>query len=494
MLNYNKKKLYLALHGMIFFRFILPFWLFAAVSFSQENVAKKHSSWNLQQCIDYAQKNNIRIKQQQLNADVSKAAWLQSQAAVFPSLNGNASYVYNFGQTIDPFTNTFATNQVLSQNFSLSTNVTLFSGLQKYNTIQKNKFDYMAGKHDVEKAMNDVTLNIAAAYLQILFADESAESARNQVTQAKKQAERTQKLVDAGSFPRGNLLEMEAQVAAEELALTNAENQVTLAYLNLQQLLDLDISQEFKIEKPDLNMPVDNFLAGTPEQAYKTAVSTLPEIKSAEFRLKSSEKELEIARGGIYPRLSAGASYGSGYSGARKRVTSATPNGFDTTGAITSAGDLILTPAFNYTQEITPFSNQINDNQNKTVGFFLTVPIFNGLQNKTSISIAKIQAQNTRLNLELQKNNVEKTIQQSYADAVAALKKYHAAQKTTEAMVLSFKYTEQKYDVNLINATDYADSKNKLIKAKSDLIQAKYDFVFKVKILDFYQGKEISLK
>ena len=200
---------------------------------------------------------------------------------------------------------------------------------------------------------------------------------------------------------------------------------------------------------------------------------------------------MDIARGGISPRLSASPSNASGYSGASKSITSVTPAGYDTTG-ITSAGDLVLIPSFNYSQEITPFSDQVDDNLNKMAGFFLTVPIFNGLQNKTNISRAKIQIQNSQLNLELQKNNLQKSIQQSYADAVAALKKYNATKKVVEAVELSFKYTEQKYEVNLINATDYSDAVTKLIRAKSDLIQAKYDFVFKVKVLDFYQGKDLS--
>lgn len=451
---------------------------------------------SLEACIDYALKNNIQIKQSELNTELSQVALTQSEANILPSLNGNVSHSYNTGRTIDRFTNQFATQQVLSQNLSLSSDVTIFNGLQNYNTIQQNKFTLLANRYDIEKIRNDVSLNIASAYLQVLFAGETVDNVRNQLSITNAQVERTQKLVDAGASAKGTLLDIQAQLASEELNLTNAQNQLDIAYLSLAQLLNLPSPEGLSIVKPLLEITGnETLLSATPSQIYASAISNLPEIKSADLKVKSASKAVDVAWGSLSPRLSFSAAYGTGYSGLSKQVVSLPQYaGYAPNGSFTSGGDTVYSPLFsNPVTEKVPFLDQYKSNVNKSFGFFLTVPIFNRFQTRTAIDRARIQKLSAELTAESTKLQVQKNVQQAYADANAGFKKFKASQKTVDAMKESFKYVEQKFTVGMLNTNEYNDSKNKLIKAQNDLLQAKYEYVFKTKVLDFYQGKPLKL-
>jgi outer membrane protein len=459
---------------------------------AQEIMSEK--PYSLKQCIDRALMNNIQLKQTELNTELAKSNLLQSEGNLLPSINAQASHSYNIGRTIDRFTNQFADAQVLSQNFGISADITLFSGLQNINSIKKSRYDYMAARFDTDKMRNDVSLNVATAYLQVLYSMELLEIAKNQVGITTAQVNRTTKLVDAGTAARGALLDIQAQLASEELNVTNAQNQMDIAYLNLAQLLNLPSASGFTIEKPDLGIMNENLLTSSPEQVYASAISTLPEVKSSELKVKSADKNVDISWGGLSPRLVFSASYGTGYSGLSQRLVGMPAfTGYSPSGSVTSGGDTVYSPVFSdATYENIPFSDQYRDNVNKTFGFFLTVPIFNKFQTKTAIDRAKIQKMNAELNVESTKLQIQKNVMQAYADANAGLKKYFSSKKAVEATEESFRYTEQKFNVGMLNANDYNDSKNKLIKAQSDLLQAKYEYVFKTKVLDFYQGKPLS--
>lgn len=479
---------------IIAYKIIFIVFVLYSTGASGQDAVKMHPM-NLEECIEYALKNNIQIKQSVLNTELSHINLVQSQANLLPSLNANASHSYNYGRTIDRFTNQFATQQVLSQNLSLSSDITLFNGLQNINSIQQNKYDYTAGKYDVEKIRNDVSLNVASAYLQVLYAFEAVEIAGNQMGITRAQVDRTKKLVDAGAAAKGVLLDMQAQFASEELTFTSAQNQLDIAYLGLAQFLNLPGTEEFSIVKPELEIAGEALLASTTSQIYNAAVSNLPEMKSAEYKVKSSEKAVDVAWGGLSPRLSFSAAYGTGYSGLSQRVVSLPSfQGYAQDGSVTSSGDTVYSPFFsNAVTEKIPLADQYKDNVNKSFGFFLTVPIFNRLQTKTAIDRAHIQKLNAELAVESTRLQIQKNVQQAYADASAGLKKYAASLKAVEATKESFKYTEQKFNVGMLNTNDYNASKNKLVKAESDLLQSKYEYIFKTKVLDFYQGRPLKL-
>lgn len=451
--------------------------------------------WTLEDCINYAFDNNLDIKKQILNVESNKLSLLQSGLIMLPNLNAYASNTWNWGQTIDMYTNTFATKEVRSNNFYISTNMTLFNGLTKFNTVKQNQIDLLASKYDLDVLRNSISITVAGYYLDILFNLELLDVARNQISITQEQVIRIQKMVDAGSSAKGDLLNIQAQSAAEELTVVDAENKLFISNLTLQQLIDLPVSKDFQVEKPQLKaveVPKDVM---TPEQIFDYALLSRPEIKSADLRVQSAEKSLAIARGKISPTLSFGASWGTGYSGAALEIDPAIPpeNILYPIGITQITRDTVLSPDLIYSYRTKSFGNQLKDNNNKSIGFNLNIPIFNGWQGRTAISQSKILKNKADLDLDISKRDLRKSIEQSYADAAAALKKYKASEQKVAAQEESFKYTQQKFDVGMLTSFDFNNAKKDLAKAQSEVLQAKYDFIFKTTILDFYMGKPISI-
>lgn len=455
--------------------------------------AQDTTVWTLEQCINYALDHNINIKKQDLNIDYQEQQLMQSKLGILPNFNGYASHGYNWGQRIDPYTNEFATNRVRSNNLYLQGDLNLFSGLQQLNTVKKNKLELKKAQYDADYYKDDISITVATQYLQTLYALESVEIARNQLDITNQQVDRTQKLVEAGTLAKGDLLIIEAQAASEELTLVQAQNDLALSYLNLSQLLELPSPEGFKIEQPELGL-LDQPKIFTPEKIYKTAVESRPEIKSAEMAVESSATTLNIARGGLYPSLSLSGSIGSGYSGNNKvGVDSVTYR--PVIGITANQVDVYPTSpltTFN-SYKPKPFNEQLRDNRNENVALSLRIPIFNGWNSRTSVAQAKIGIESAKADLQLQKNTLYKTIQQAYNDAVSSHNKYIAADKKVKATSESFKYAEQKYNVGLINSVEYNDAKKEYNNALSEQIQAKYDFVFRKTVIDFYLGKPLTL-
>lgn len=453
--------------------------------------------WTLEQCVNHALTNNLQVKQQMLLVESAKADLLQSKLDLVPSITGNASHSYNYGQTIDRYTNQFATERVQSNNFYLQSAVTLFSGFQKLNTIRQSQLNLMASEQDADKYMNDMSINIATFYLQVLFYKELVQIRTKQLDITSQQVERMKKLVDAGTMSQGDAYIIEAQYAVEESSLIAAENSLEISMLTLSQLLDLPSTDGFDIEVPALTIEGDPKLVANPDQIFTYAQGNMPEIKAAEYRLQGSEKQLARARGSYYPSLALSGSWGTGYSGASKDVDQIIPADPMNIGyAENSSGDDldVYAYSFDYTYKTTPWSDQISNNNNQSIGLYLTVPIFNGWQSRTMVSKAKISLENSRLDLELQNQLLRKTIQQAWADARASLKQYYAAEKKVNATRESFRYAEQKFEVGIMNSVDYNNAKKDLSNAESEQIQSKFDFIFKTTVLDFYMGKPLTLK
>ncbi|KPK84521.1 MAG: hypothetical protein AMS27_09725 [Bacteroides sp. SM23_62_1] len=447
------------------------FYLILFFVFSSPEFLSGQKIWKLEDCIQYAFDNNLTIKQQVNATEYNSNILKQSKIDLAPNLNAGSSYGVSWGRALDQTTYEFTDNQrIMSMNMNASSSVTLFSGLQQLNTIRQNEFNLMASLQDLERYKNDIALAIAAAYLQILFNTELLGIAQSQLEITQLQVERTQKLVDAGSLARGSLLEIQALAASEELNVINARNLLDISYLNLTQILDLDSVGDFDIEIPEFGDIAAEDILLSINSVFNEAVTIMPQIKSAEYQLSGSEKGLNIARGARYPSLNLSTSYSTGYSDIRERYNPATNE-----------------------MEPYPFPDQIQDNRSTTLSLGLRVPIFNGWMVNTNISNAKLIVMNSRLMLETERNNLYKEIQQAYADVIAAQKKYIATQQALVSMEESFMYTEQRFEVGLVNAVDYNAEKNRLTATQSDLLQAKYDYIFKMKILDFYRGLPLSL-
>lgn len=443
---------------------------FGILFFSVSIVAQKQ--WTLEECINYAYENNLYIKQSNLNVESSDKDLLQSKLNLAPSLNASASQNFGWGRSPDPQTNIYATQQTQRTFFNVSSDVTLFNGLQQLNNMRKAEFDYLANKYDSDKIRNDISLNIASAYLLILFNTEMVNNSQRQFDISKEQISRTEKQVEAGAVARGSLLDMQAQGASEEAALITNRNNLMLSYLDLMQLLDLEASKDFDIEKPNMEITAQPSLL-PPEIIFNKSVAIMPEIKSAELKLQSAGRTVAISQGARSPRIFAQGSFGTLYSDQIKEIEY-NPEG------IPSYGDTRT------------FGDQIIDNRDGSLVFGMSIPIFNGYQVSTNIKKSKIYYENINLELELEKNKLRKNIESAYADAIGAYQTFIARKKSVDALTESFKYTEEKFNVGMVNATDYNVSKIQLANAEADLSSAKFDYIFKTKILDFYLGRQLT--
>lgn len=449
------------------------------------------NGWDLQQCVKYAIEHNISLKQSILNTELNKNNTDQSKANVLPSLNLGAQHSYNFGKTIDRFTNTFANTQVLSQSFFMSSNLVLWSGLSQYNTIKANEYNYLSSLETVKQQQYDLSLNIANAYITAIFSEELLKISENQYKVTKEQLERTQKLVNAGALAKSVEYDVQAQLANEDLNVTTADNNYVLAMLNLKQLMNFDSVTNFTLSKPDIEIQGQQLLNNNIEYIYETALKNQPSIKSGDFTVLSADKTYAASKGRISPTLSMTGSIGTGYSGLAKYV-SGYNTVTDTLGSIPGLGPLVFDRQ-NPILSKTPFADQFKDNVNKSIGFTLTIPIFNGLQTTTSLKNSKINLLNARYSQDLNKQNLYKLIVQAYTNAKAALNKFNSSKISVNAAAESFKYAQQKFDAGAISSFDFSTAKNRLFAAESNLLQSKYDYVFKLKVLDYYQGKPLEL-
>lgn len=455
---------------------------------------KAQKQWTLEQCIDYALQHNIEIKQKQLSLKTQESNVRQSKATMLPSITANGSDAINWGKTIDRYTNQFADTRTNSVNIYLQGSITLFNGFQLLNIVKRNIADLKVQEYELDITKDMKALGVTTAFLQLLFDKENIINKQHQVNLSQEQTERTQKLVEAGSRAKGDLYNIKSQLASDQAQLINAENQLVLSKLQLMQLLDLPADTSFEIAIPVIELTENFGGLQDPYKVYDYALQNRPEIKGAEMRVQTSKNALSIARGGISPSLSLSAGLGSGFSGANK-VLDGTPvfDGYKPNGDITSTGDQVLSPNFSYNFVTKSWDDQIIDNRNYSIGLHLSIPIFNGLRTHTNISQSKIAVQQAELQLEQAKRNMRQNIEQAYADARSSFKQYESAKIQVEALTEAFTYAEEKFNAGMIDAFEYNSAKIKLDIAISQLLTAKYNYVFKVKILDFYSGKPLTL-
>lgn len=460
---------------------------FATQLFAQEK------KWSLQDCIKHAYDNNIQVKQQALSLKNLELDVKQSKMDMLPTLNGAVGHDYSWGKSVDPFTNSFATDRIQGNSFSANSSVTLFNGFRKRNMREKRALAYEGGKMNSDKLLDDIGLQIASQYLNVLYSIESLEIAQNQIDITKQQVERTKKMVEAGTIAKGNLLNVEAQVATEQLQVVLAQNSLDVNYLMLAHLLDFPNADGFEIEKPDVAL--DNYMM-TFEKAsavYQFALLNQPNIKSAEIDVQVAEKDIQIAKSSLTPSLELSGQIRSGYSGANKEgsdyVAVTQEIGYTQNNKIPVYTDTQIPSTY----DPKGFSDQLSDNLSKYVGVSLRIPIFNGLAAKTQLSKAKLGRENSLYVLELEKQNLRKTIQQAYADAVAAKNKNQASAQKLLATKEAFMYAEKRFNVGMINFVEYNEAKKEFTNSKSELLRSKYEYLFKKTVLDFYMGKALDI-
>ncbi len=467
-------------------------YIFVALILSATLQAGAQTNWTLEDCINHALKNNISVQQSQAQLSTATNNLLQSKLSLLPSINANASNNYNFGRSIDPFTNTFAVQQIRSNNFSISGNVTLFSGLQNQNTIKQNDATLKAAKQDLEATRNTVALNIAAAFLQVVLNEEIVEVSRVQMQTTQQQLDRAQKLVDAGRQPINTVLDLKAQLSSENLTLVNAQNQLELSYLNLWQLMMYQPAVGDKVVKPTITQDFENLPVYSPQTIYENFSQTAPEIRAAQYRVNSSLYAHKVALGGRSPRISLSGSISSVYSESFKSY-----GGYTTIGTRELYTDLNGNPVIApYTiptsASVTPFGQQLNDNLGKFVGFSMSIPIFNGWQVNNSISNAKNSIQIADLNKKQAENTVYRDVTTAVTQYEAAKAKYTSSKENIEAQQKSYEFANARNEAGLMNFAEFALIKNNLARAETNMVQAKYELLFRIKTIEFYNTGKIT--
>ncbi len=458
--------------------------------------------WSLTDCLDYAIANNLQIKSQDLTVEQQRLQLVQSKHSRYPNLNGNVGHNYNWGRSFDVFTNAPVTERVQSNSFSLSSSVVLFDGFRITNTIKQNDVRLEQTEFDLEEQKNTLQINVITGYVTVLFNKENLANAQRLYQNSLNQLERTEKLVKSGVLPQTNLLDLKSQNANDKLQVVQNENALQLSLLQLAQLLQLPQEQiaDFDIIIPELPSASTAVIAESVEEVYQTAESSMPEVQSADLGVQSAELGIKIAQANYYPTLTLSGSISTFYSSAQDvQVVGQTPTGEVNTVEIGYVNDPTgRLPVFSDVPQTElqfadfTFADQLDESLRRGFGFNLSIPIYNRHQAKTAVANAQVQREQARVTAAITRNQLRQTVETAYYDVLAAINTYSANQQRVDATQETFRVTEKQYNAGAANITDYQVARNNLSNAQADLIRAKYDLLFRQKILDFYLGRELK--
>ncbi len=416
----------------------------------------------IQQAIDKTLTNNLQVKQSKLSESLSDENLKQSKLALYPTLSSGVNQNMRWGRN-EGASGLFENTQQYNLSTSLSSGVDVFNGFSKINQIKQNKILLDAGKTNTEKVKNDLILQVITSYLQILYNKDFLKAAQDQLTVANQQLNQQQQLLNEGNKTLADLSQAKSQVATAELNITNAANALSISYLTLAQLMDVPSSTVYDVQLPVVNSFTNPNTSVNPEEIYRGALNTFPDIKLAALNTTASKIGVEVAKGNLYPRLSLNGSYSTSY-------------------------------FYSYNSDLPSetLREQFKGNLGKGIGLNLSIPIFNGLQARSSVARAKINLLQTETQEQLAKNNLNKIIYQAVADLKAAESRYESTSNAFLAQKDAYYVIEERYKVGLVNSLEYSTSQTNRNKAEIDMIQAKYDLLFRAKVIDYYLGKQIS--
>ncbi len=453
--------------------------------------------WGLRRAVDYAMQNNISVKQSDIQAKYSALQLEQAKLNKIPTAALGTGLGLQFGRSIDPTTNLFTTTQLLYNNFQLQGGATIFSfGRLKNNQIAAD-LNLQAAIADVEKAKNDIALNVASNYLQLLAAKEQINIVQVQIEQSKTQYDNTKKRVDAGSLPELNLVELESQLATDSSNLITAQATYDQNLLMMRALLNIDMATPFDIETPPVDLiPLEPIAELQPDYVYQLAISTQPQQKANDFRIKGAEKSILAARAALNPSLSGFYSLGTTFNNLAQ-----SPNGSFTVnppiGKVNIDGlDYQVFPNQPYTQSTygkTKYFNQLDQFFSQSVGVNISVPIFNNGNARIAVANSRLNLENLKLTRDLANQTLQSNIYTAYSNAVASMEKYNASARSVESAQKAYDFASKRYEVGLLSTLDLITNQNNLLRAKLQQLANHYDFVFKMKVLEFYKGQGIKL-
>jgi outer membrane protein len=429
--------------------------------------------WTLQECVEYAFKNNISVRQSELDLKTTEVTKSDALGNFLPSANLSAGHSWNIGLTQN-LSGILQQQTTQFTNAGISTQVDIYKGLQNQMQMRRAKMAIIAGQYQLQKMKDDIGLNVANAFLDILFNKENLKVQQQQLRIDEEQAARATQLLEGGQIPRGDLMDIEATIATDKQRVVQAENTLLISKLSLAQLLQLKDYASFDIADEEYNMEESEVFLQTPEAIYNKAREERTEIKLAQANLDVAEQDVKIARGAYQPTL-------SGFYSLNTRITYADYVTFNEEG-------------MPITQSPPPFWNQFWDNKGHSFGLQLNVPILNGFATRNNVERAKISLERSKLAFEQQELDLERTIYQAYTDAQGALKAYDAAVSAADSRALSLSYATDRYDVGLINVFELNQAQTLSVNAQSEVLRSKYEFIFRVKILEFYFGLPIFQK
>lgn len=435
---------------------------FVTIAVLSAGSAMAQKQWNLKQCIEYAIEHNLTIKQQEAAKDESAVDLNTAKWSRLPDLNGSASHSFNFGRSLQ-MDNTYQQLNTQNTGLNLSTSIPLFTGMQIPNQIALSKLNLKAAVEDLNKAKEDISIQVTSAYLQVLFNEELAKVAHEQVALSEEMLKQKTAFFKVGKASEAELYEAKSRAAQDQLSAVQADNEYRLALLDLSQLLELPTPEGFAIVSPSIDEDKDFSILTSPVDIYSEALLIKPSIKAAQYRVEGAQKSIRIAQSGYYPQLSLGAGIATSY--------------YNVSG-----------------RENGNFGSQLRDNFSQYIGLSLNIPIFNRFSTRNQVRKARIQQTTLNWQLEDAKKALYKEIQQAYYNAVNAESKFESSRTADEAAKASFNLMKEKYANGKATSTEFNEARTNWLKAVSDRIQAKYDYLFRTKILDFYKGVPLTLE
>ncbi len=465
-------------------------------AFSQQT-AGLDNVWSLEKCIRYAVDHNISIKQDSLNAKLSRNTLLQSRLSQLPQVSANGNYGRSFGRSINPTSNQFVDASYNFESISGNGNLLVYGWGQTKNTIAKNKLSLEASLADLDQLKDDISVNVANSFLTALLAKEQINVSRNQVALTQAQLNQTRAFAEAGRLPELNVAQLESQLATDSSNLINSIVSYNSSILDLKTLLNLDFAVSFSINVPDIDegQQLKSSIV-QPEDIYQAAIRHFGSVKGSILRVSAAEKSLAVAKGALYPQLSIGYQVGTNWA-SNYETYSYKPNGYQVSGValdtFTNRSYNVYQPAFSTTSSQMPFGKQLSNNFRQSVYIGINVPIFNSWQSQYNIRQAKINLasqQLTEYNAEL---TLRQNVYRAHNNAVGSIQKYYAAKRAADAAKRALDFAKKRYDLGLTSTVDLLVTQNADFVAASNLVGAKYDLIFKLKVIDYYLGKELKL-
>lgn len=474
------------------FRFSKFFFILLFITGS--HFSKAQEIWDWKKCIEYAMQNNLQLKQTDLNVKLEEVNLKKNKLNFSPSINASSDYNLRVGNNYDFFSASYKKQLVNYQDYGINLSQPIFDGLITQSNVRKSKIDIEALKLDQEVLKNNIQLQILTAFLNIMNANEQMEQALKQKAITQEQYDHTKALIEAGAAAEKSLLDVESQLTAEDLSISQVKNQLDLTYLNLRILLQLDPNKEFKVKTPELPDVIEIKELASLQRIYSDALTLRPEIKSADTKIRSAESSIKIAKGNNYPTLSFVGNLNTFYTSQSKNSVQVLTGNYTPVGIVQSTLETVVIPETTTQFSRNPYFKQLNQNLNYAIGLSLNIPIYNKYLTQTAVKQANIQVQVSQLQRKQAETDLFNTISQAYLKSEAAIDNYKAAKKNYETAKKSYDYAVERLNAGSINQLEVNLAKNNMATTESKLTQAKYEFIFNTKVLDFYQGKQITLE